>query len=122
MEKLKESDYEISSPAAAPSDSIKIMTMHASKGLEFPVVIIADICKSFKGQSYSEIMFDDEFTFAPKYYDGDTMLYRTTLLRRFIAFKEKKENVKNDLNLFYVACPRAMYSLHILATEKEGKS
>lgn len=119
LEKLKESDYEISSPAAAPSDSIKIMTMHASKGLEFPVVIIADICKSFKGQSYSEIMFDDEFTFAPKYYDGDTMLYRTTLLRRFIAFKEKKENVKNELNLFYVACTRAMYSLHILATEKE---
>ncbi len=117
LNKLKESDYEISAAGAASSDSIKIMTMHASKGLEFPVVIIADICATFKGREYSEMPFDDNFGFAPKCHDIKSKLTKQTVLRRLATSKSDKEELKNELNLFYVACTRAMCRLHILAED-----
>ena len=111
--------YEISAPSAAASDSIKIMTMHASKGLEFPVVIISDICATFKGKDTNELPLDENFGFAPKCFDKENMLTDDTVLRRLIKEQTSREELKNELNLFYVACTRAMCNLHILAEEEE---
>lgn len=115
LQKIKAGGYDISAPSAAPSDSIKIMSMHASKGLEFPVVIIADVCKTFKGQDYAEVPFDEQFGFAPKAFDRENMLAQKTVLRRLIKSKQDEEELHNEMNLFYVACTRAMCNLHILA-------
>lgn len=117
LEKIKAGGYDVSAPASAPSDSIKIMTMHAAKGLEFPVVILADICRTFKGADYSEMPFDEAFGFAPKCYDRENMLTHKTVLRRLCKLRADGEELKNELNLFYVACTRAMCNLHILAEE-----
>lgn len=114
LAKLK-SGYEISAPTAAASDSIKIMTMHASKGLEFPVVIIADVCAAFRGRDATELPLSDEYGFAPKYFDKENMLTCETVLRKLVKEREGREELKNELNLFYVACTRAMCNLHILA-------
>ena len=118
LEKIKSGGYFVSAPTSAPSDSIKIMTMHAAKGLEFPVVIVADICRTFKGMDYSELPFDDKYGFAPKYYDTEKMLVRPTLLRRLVKLRSDREELKNELNLFYVACTRAMCDLYVMAAEK----
>lgn len=117
LEKIKAGGYEVSAPSSAQSGGIKIMSMHASKGLEFPVVIIADICKSFKGADYSETPFDELYGFAPKCYDAQKLLSYKTVLRRFASRRSENEDLKNELNLFYVACTRAMCRLHILAEE-----
>ena len=122
LDKIKTGGYEVSAPLSSVSDSIKIMTMHAAKGLEFPVVIIADICKTFKGADYSEMPFDEAYGFAPKYYDAQNMLTRKTVLRRLVAARADAEELKNEINLFYVACTRAMCSLHILAEEAKPLS
>ncbi len=117
LNKIKSGGYDVKAPAQSSPQSIKIMTMHASKGLEFPVVIIADICRTFKGADYSEMPFDEVYGFAPKYYDRENMISDKTVLRRFCKFKADGEELKNELNLFYVACTRAMCRLHILAEE-----
>lgn len=109
--------YEISAPSVSASDSIKIMTMHASKGLEFPVVILSDICASFKGRDSFEMLLSSKFGFAPKCFDTKNMLTYDTLLRRLIKDENERDDYKNELNLFYVACTRAMCKLHILAEE-----
>lgn len=119
LAKIKAGGYNISAPAPSASDSIKVMTMHASKGLEFPIVIIADAASSFMGEEYSELPFDDEFGFAPKCYDKDSMTYSTTVLRRLCDMRSKRENVKNEMNLFYVACTRAKCTLHIMMEKVE---
>ena len=116
LAKLK-SGYEISAPSASASDSIKIMTMHASKGLEFPVVIISDICATFKGRDGSELPLDENYGFAPKCFERENMLAAETVLRKLIKERTAREELKNELNLFYVACTRAMCNLHILAAE-----
>lgn len=117
LEKLKVGGYEVSAPAAARGGSIKIMSMHASKGLEFPVVIIADICRTFKGADYSELPFDEDFGFAPKCFDTENLLAHKTVLRRLAKLRSDNEELKNEFNLFYVACTRAMCRLYILAEE-----
>lgn len=116
LNKLK-GGSQITAPSQASSDSIKIMTMHASKGLEFPVVIIADVCASYKGREQSEMPFDDCYGFAPKYFDERDRLTYQTVLRRLVSDKNGREELKNELNLFYVACTRAMCRLHIMAQE-----
>lgn len=117
LEKIKTGGYEVAAPASSASDSIKIMTMHAAKGLEFPVVIIADICKTFKGSDYSEAPFDELYGFAPKCFDYENRITHKTILRRLVALRSDAEELKNEMNLFYVACTRAMCSLHILSEE-----
>lgn len=117
LAKIKAGGFNVSAPSAAPSDSIKIMTMHSAKGLEFPVVIIADICRTFKGRDNFELPFDEEYGFAPKLYNPEKMLTYPTVLRRLIKIRSEREELKNELNLFYVACTRAMCNLHIVASE-----
>ena len=118
LAKLK-NGYEIKSPASASSDSIKVMTMHASKGLEFPVVIISDICASFRGAlNEDEVILSKQFGFALKSFDRGSMLTYETILRKLIKSRNQKDDLQNELNLFYVACTRAMCNLHILAEER----
>ncbi len=117
LNKLKTGGFEVVAPAAAGGESIKVMTMHAAKGLEFPVVIVADVCRTFKGADYTEMPFDESYGFAPKYYDGEKMLTHKTVLGRLLKLRSDDEELKNELNLFYVACTRAMCNLHVLAEE-----
>lgn len=117
LARLKDGDFNISAPSAAASDSIKIMTMHASKGLEFPIVIIADICATFKGRDERELPFDSEYGFAPKVYDTETHETRGTILRRVLSERSTAEELANEYNLYYVACTRAMNELYVLARE-----
>ena len=117
LRKIKAGGNYVPAPVSVTSDSIKMMTMHASKGLEFPVVIIADVCKSFKGADYGEMPFDEEYGFAPRYFDAENMTAGKTVLRRLCKARSDAEELKNEINLFYVACTRAMCKLYILAEE-----
>ena len=117
LRKIKAGAGDIKAPSSAASDSIKVMSMHSAKGLEFPVVIIADVCRTFKGMDYEEIPFDEQFGFASKCFDRQNMLAKKTLLRNLAKTRVKVEELKNELNLFYVACTRAMCNLHILAED-----
>ncbi|MDE7301502.1 MAG: UvrD-helicase domain-containing protein, partial [Clostridia bacterium] len=121
--KIKLGGNKVLAPSSLAADSIKVMTMHASKGLEFPVVIVADVAAQFKGDSYDEMPFDDEFGFAPKFYGQSTRVYKNTVLRRLIKFRREQEELNNEINLFYVACTRAKYALYVLnsGTERYSK-
>lgn len=119
LSELKDGGYNIPVPAQSASDSVKVMTMHASKGLEFPVVIVSDICATYKGRDSGEMPFDDTWGFAPKYHDTETMTTHTTVLRRLVLARAEREERNNEFNLFYVACTRAMCNLYILAKEQK---
>lgn len=114
MAKLRADAFVVTMPSAPTADSITVMTMHASKGLEFPVVIVADISESFEGDSSSDMLFDERYGFAPRCYDVAKGVYYTTMLRRLISIKDRAEELNNEINLFYVACTRAKYSLVVL--------
>ncbi|MGN1061124.1 MAG: UvrD-helicase domain-containing protein [Candidatus Coproplasma sp.] len=113
--KIKTGGNKICAPASVAADSINVLTMHASKGLEFPVVIVADIAASFRGDSKEDMPFDERFGFAPKYY-GEDRISSSTLLRKLNAMEAAKEDLSNEINLLYVAFTRAKYALYVLTS------
>ncbi|MGN0804726.1 MAG: UvrD-helicase domain-containing protein [Candidatus Coproplasma sp.] len=118
LTKIKAGAGDIKAPSQGSSGSITVMTMHASKGLEFPVVIVADIANTFKGKGGSyKIPYDDELGFAPRYY-GDDRTYKDTLFGMLCNERLKREELANEANLFYVACTRAKYALYVLSSRK----
>ena len=107
----------IKAPVPSSSDAIKVVTMHSSKGLEYPVVIVADIARRFRKSDLLETPFDDEYGFSPRAFDVEQKLVRSTVLRELCAKRARREEIKNELNLFYVACTRAMCNLYVLCGE-----
>lgn len=114
LSRIKAGGYSIKAPVPSSSDSIKVVTMHSSKGLEYPVVIVADIARKFGGNDAEETPFDDEYGYCPRAFDTQNKLVRTTVLRELCARRARREEIKNELNLFYVACTRAMCNLYVL--------
>ncbi|MBQ5926747.1 MAG: UvrD-helicase domain-containing protein, partial [Clostridia bacterium] len=117
LDLLRSLDYRMPYSESGGENAVKIMTMHASKGLEYPVVILDDLSRTFKGEEDRFLHFDEQFGLATKCYDKSTMTQSNTLLWRLCKERENAEEVKNELNLFYVATTRAKYALHMVYGE-----
>lgn len=90
----------------ATSNSLSIMTVHASKGLEFPAVILGDM--SYGGRNHTPIVdFDHNLGLSCKFKLADTdEYYQGFYHRRMNAFQKAKEEAE-QLRLFYVGATRA---------------
>lgn len=115
LKRLKAGKYDVELAEAGGGDSIKIMTMHSSKGLEFPVVILADVASPYRGNPDDSLPLDEKFGFAHKYFDISARVSATTVLGRLCSMNGTREEVKNEMNLLYVACTRAKYRLHVMS-------
>lgn len=117
LERLKNLDYKIEYGESGGENSVQILTMHSSKGLEYPVVIV-DGTGNFRGAERAEVVLEERFGLAPKAYDPQEMTRRSTLLRKMYDEKKRAEEVGDELNLYYVALTRAKYALHVLFKEQ----
>ena len=98
----------------AEEDTVKILTMHASKGLEFPVVIVCGLERNIhQEESKHPCFYDRQYGFATKYFDAKTRTSSETILRGIIKEKQRIEGLKEELRLLYVALTRPTYSLHM---------
>lgn len=110
----------------ADENAVKVMTIHASKGLEFPVTIVFGLEKlPNTKEDRMEIMLDRDYGLGVKYYDKDGKTSKETLVRGLIRERNAITRMNEELRLFYVATTRAKYSLHLIATtdkdERENK-
>ncbi len=105
-------------------NAVTVMTIHSSKGLEFPVVIVCGLEKNFnKDDESNEVLFSRNYGLACKYYDDDKRTTQSTFLRRLVLDEISTQTVKEEMRLFYVATTRAKYSLHLVyAGEKDERS
>ena len=115
LAKLQLMKGEIMYEENAGENVVKILTMHSSKGLEYPVVILGDACDPFRGKNdRGELSADDELGVAAKMYDVKNMVKRETLLRDLIEEKKIAAERADELNVFYVALTRAKFALHVV--------
>ncbi len=99
---------------AVKENSVTIMTIHASKGLEFPVVILCGLEKSSsRREATGAIIKDFELGFAVKNYEDENKVCTENIFRGLIKEKILIEKIKEDLRLLYVGLTRASYSMHL---------
>ncbi len=118
LTRLRDLDYSIECVENGGDDSVKVLTMHASKGLEYPIVIVDNLNAPFRGVDKDEVLVEEKFGLAPRAFYSDKMLRRETLLRRLHETKELQNSIADELNLYYVALTRARYGLHLVYEEK----
>ena len=118
LARLRDLSYKIEYSENGGEDAIKVLTMHSSKGLEYPVVIIDDLNAPFRGADHDEVLMEEKYGVAPRAFDSEKMLKRSTLLRRLCEHKQVEESVKDELNLYYVALTRAKFALHLVFSKK----
>lgn len=102
-------------------DAVKCMTVHQSKGLEFPVVFLTCADKSFTFELNKSYLADANLKLAVKYFDEKERCYSSDLLFDLIVDKKRKEIAEEKLRLLYVALTRAQYHLFISGNYKEGE-
>ena len=112
LDRLRALGYDVEYSENGGENSVKVLTMHASKGLEYPVVILDDLSEHFHGEDRDEVRLDGEFGIAPRCYRPESMVKSHTLLTRLCGKRQVAEEVKDEMNLFYVALTRAKYALH----------
>ncbi len=109
--------------SAAGEDSVKLMTIHKSKGLQFPVCIIADASGGFSSSDTSSaILIDHEYGVSVKYYDTVNDTKKSPLKREIMSLAAAKEQIAEELRLLYVAMTRAEEKLFISVTAKDMDS
>lgn len=100
-------------------DVVRIMTIHSSKGLEFPVVFVAGLGRNFNMMDLRKsYLLDKEYGFAAKYVDVEKRITYPSLPQ--MAFKRKKKNemLAEEMRVLYVALTRAKEKLYLLASVK----
>ena len=93
---------------------VRIMTIHHSKGLEFPVVIVAGMDNQPKGGKSGTIGFDRETGLGLRAEDPVRHLREDSLIQRIIAAKEKQAETDELKRVFYVAVTRARETFYLL--------
>ncbi|WP_019414452.1 helicase-exonuclease AddAB subunit AddA [Paenisporosarcina sp. TG20] len=101
---------------------VRLMTIHSSKGLEFPYVFIAGLGRDFNQMDFNQLyLFDQNFGLAVKAVDPEKRISFTSL--PFLAMKEKKqlELKSEEMRVLYVAMTRAKEKLMLVATVKDAQ-
>ena len=99
---------------------IRIMSIHKSKGLEFPIVFLSCMGKQFNMQDLNEnIILHQDLGFGPKYINYEKKIEYTTLAKEAIRLKSKVETLSEEMRVLYVALTRAKEKLIITGISKD---
>ncbi|MCR2821018.1 helicase-exonuclease AddAB subunit AddA [Lederbergia panacisoli] len=121
VERMRERGNDLGAARALgeQEDVVRIMTIHSSKGLEFPVVFVAGTARKFNMRDlYSNYMFDKEFGFACKFVNPEKRISYSSLPQLALKRKKKMELISEEMRVLYVALTRAKEKLFLVASVK----
>ena len=121
IEKLKkfDTDFGEASVAGEQDNTVRIMSIHKSKGLEFPVVFLAGLGKRFNKQdAYGQILLDADLGAAADFLDLELRVKAPTLKKQALKRRMELETMGEELRVLYVAMTRAKEKLIMTAADK----
>ena len=122
LEKVKSSNSDLSSAKVIGENEnvVRIMSIHKSKGLEFPVAIISRTDKKFNQKDLNEsILLHQDIGFGMQYINYDRKIEYTTATKEAIKIKTKEESIAEEMRILYVALTRAKEKLIITGVEND---
>ncbi len=91
---------------------VRIMSIHKSKGLEFPIVFLAGCGRKFNLQDINKsILLHQDLGFGPDFVDFEKRVYYSTLPKEALKYKIRAENISEEMRILYVALTRAKEKL-----------
>ena len=122
LRKLAEKGQEPSLGAENPS-AVHILSIHKSKGLEFPVVFLADLSHSFNRRDLQRrVLIHPELGLGPKVTDLKRRVEYTGLARSAVSLRLEREMLSEELRLLYVGMTRARERLFLSAVSKDPQA
>lgn len=101
------------------TDAVTIMSIHKSKGLEFPVVFLCGLSREFNRESLrAQVLCDNELGLGVVCVDTKNRVRYPTIAKRAIAAKMTAENLSEEMRVLYVAMTRAMDRLIMTYAQK----
>lgn len=124
IEKMREKDKDLAEPVVlSEENAVRVMTIHASKGLEFPVVFVLDLTKEFNlSDLNTRYIFDDRLGVGIRYLDPMNRRLYDTL--PFLAIRQAKlrKLLSEEMRKLYVALTRAEQKLFLVGSYNDKES
>lgn len=114
IERLQKYDIELtdSQGSGVGSDAVRVMSIHKSKGLEFPVVIMAGLNKQInKMDARNRLVIDQELGIGTDYVNLDKHTKTSTIIKGAVARKILRDSISEEERVLYVAMTRARENL-----------
>ena len=123
LERVNESGRGLAGPGGSRGESaVTLLSIHRSKGLEFPVVLVAGLNRQFnRADLYAPLLFHPELGVGPKRLVEQRHLEYPTLPRRAIARRLDREMLAEEMRLLYVAMTRAQEKLILFCALTHGE-
>ena len=117
LESLCDTDLEVKlSLSKSDSNSVKVMTIHTSKGLEYPLCYFAGFSKKFNDSDNKEtVFFDRNYGIVIPDIEKTCDL----ITKKLVVAKNRQEDISEKIRLFYVALTRAREKIIIVMPEQE---
>lgn len=123
IDRLEEQNCDLKTNAAALSQSecVRVMSIHHSKGLEFPFCFLAATSRSFNSDKTDEVLLHAELGIGIRRKDTQRMCRYSTMPRGAVALELERDGKSEELRVLYVAMTRAREKLIILSTQKNPR-
>lgn len=119
IERLNKSDIDFgeASVNSENTNAVRIMSIHKSKGLQFPVVFVAGMGKQFNLQdARKSTIIDADYGIGADYINLDIRVKQPVLMKKFMANQIKKNTLSEEIRILYVALTRAEEKLILTGT------
>lgn len=107
--------------AQVTSDAVRILTVHKSKGLEFPVVFLCDMSRRFNKKDEKESLLLDGELGASMSFGDENRIRRTPPVHKAIRLKKQQQQVEEEMRILYVAMTRPKRKLYLVGSKKDAE-
>lgn len=118
LERLRKTGGDLQAAGLAPDsrNAVSIMSIHKSKGLEFPVCIVAGCGRNFVSDQRDDVLLHPELGLGIKLRDAARSARFTTTAREAISLENARADLAEELRVLYVAMTRAKEKLLLVAS------
>lgn len=122
LERLRESGGKIKTAGGLEGEGVSIMSIHRSKGLEKPVVLLCGLTKRMNKVDLTRpVLFHPQLGIGPKGLDRERRIEYSTVARRAVGRQLEREMLSEELRLLYVAMTRAREKLILTLALKDAR-